>query len=72
MEDKIINSLFGSKLKARILKLFLHNPDSFFNLKNVSEKIKMPESYTRKEIISLCRLGIIKKSKTNEKGKKAR
>ena len=65
MEDKIINLLFGSNLKARILKLFLHNPDSSFNLANVSEKIKMPKNSIKKEITYLCRLGIIKK--INEK-----
>jgi Fic family protein len=70
MEDKIINSLFGSKLKARILKLFLHNPDSSFNLANVSEKIKMPKNSIKKEITSLCQLGILKRINEKQSQKK--
>lgn len=69
MNDKIIDSLFGSKTKARLLKLFLHNPELSFNLEQLSVKSKLAKSAIKKEIRLLRQLGLIKTNYDRKKKK---
>ncbi len=70
MNDKIIDSLFGSKTKARLLKLFLHNPELSFNLEQLSGKTKLPKSAIKKEMRLLQQLGLIKTTHDQKNNKK--
>lgn len=69
MNDKIIDSLFGSKTKARLLKLFLHNPELSFNLEQLSGKTKLAKSTIKKETRLLQQLGLIKTTYDRKKKK---
>ncbi len=69
MNDKIIDSLFGSKTKARLLKLFLHNPELSFNLDQLSGKTKLASSAIKKELAGLLNLKIIKTVQRHDRKK---
>ncbi len=70
MNDKIIDSLFGSKTRARLLKLFLHNPELSFDLEQLSVKTKLAKSAIKKELAGLLNLKIIKTVHHHDRKKK--
>ncbi len=70
MNDKIIDSLFGSKTKARLLKLFLHNPELSFGLDEISAKTKLPRNIVKKELAGLLNLKIIRTIHRHDRKKK--
>ena len=57
--DQVLEKLFGSVQKARILRLFLQNPDAFFSLQEVRGMVKLRTPTARAEIAKLRKLGII-------------
>ena len=65
--DKIINELFGSKTKARVLKLFLHNPHLALSLQEISARIGAKKQEVKKSLASLIKLNIITSFKRNDK-----
>ncbi len=68
--DKIIDSLFGSKTRARLLKIFLHNPALSLCLDDISAKTKLPKNNVKKELAALLNLKIIKTVHRHDRKKK--
>ena len=67
--DKIINELFGSKTKARILKLFLHNPHLILSFKEIGVRTGSKKTELKKALAELKKNNIITNGK-NKKDKK--
>lgn len=66
--------IFGSEAKVKILRLFLFNQESYFDLDNVSERVKENITKVRKEINNLEKISFLKKKSifkgTVKKGKR--
>lgn len=58
--DKTTEELFGSKAKARVLKLFLHNPQLTFSVDGVAAKTSLKRNEVQKVLPYLIKLGVIK------------
>jgi hypothetical protein len=57
---EILEKLFGSNAKVKIIKLFLFNSGSAFDSSMVAERAKVSMGAARKEIYNLERIGFIK------------
>lgn len=53
--------IFGSETKVKILRLFLFNQDSFFDIDNIADRVKENPIKVRKEINALEKIAFIKK-----------
>ena len=56
----ILEKLFGSAAKVKIIKLFLFNPDCAFDVSEAAERSKVSKAITRREISNLEKIGFIK------------
>lgn len=69
MSKEILEKLFDSPVKVKLLKLFLRNPDQFFTLSEVRKRTKSDLSACRSQIIKLESIKFLKsrvKSKKKE------
>ncbi|MBL7053059.1 MAG: hypothetical protein ISS02_00125 [Candidatus Portnoybacteria bacterium] len=69
MSKEILEKLFDSPVKVKLLKLFLRNPDQFFTLSEVRKRTKSDLSTCRSQIAKLESIKLIKsriKSKKKE------
>lgn len=53
--------IFGSETKVKIMRLFLFNSDSFFDIESIADRVKENSSKVRKELNSLEKISFIKK-----------
>ena len=56
----ILEKLFGSAAKVKIIKLFLLNPDSAFDSLGTAERAKVSRAVARREIVNLEKIGFLK------------
>lgn len=56
----VLEKLFGSAAKVKLIKLFLFNPDSAFDPTEAAERSKVPVSVTRREISNLEKINFVK------------
>ncbi|NLE07295.1 MAG: hypothetical protein GX627_01635 [Parcubacteria group bacterium] len=56
----ILEKLFGSAAKVKIIKLFLFNPDDAFDVAQTAERSKVSIGVARKEISDLEKIGFLK------------
>jgi len=56
----ILEKLFGSPARVKIIRLFLQNPLDLFISKEISRKCNINSSVARREISLLSRIGLIK------------
>lgn len=57
--SEVLENLFGSKEKARILRFFLQNPEKEFQFKEVMNKTMLRGQLARKEMASLTKIKFI-------------
>lgn len=57
----ILEKIFNSAHRAKIMKLFLFNPDTPFDVKSVISKVKSRERDVRKELLLLEKIQFLKK-----------
>lgn len=76
--EQILEKLFDSVPKARVLRIFMQNPDQQFAFDTIVAKSNLKNAQARKEIHRLLKLGIIlekkisiKKETPGHKGKKS-
>ena len=55
-----LEKLFDSKIRVRLLKFFLNNPEEKFQVIEIAKKIKTKPAATRKELKRLKEIGFIK------------
>lgn len=64
--SEILEALFGSRAKARLLRFFLLNPDNEYSVSEVIQKNMLSSSQARKEINGLKKIKLIlERSKKN-------
>ena len=69
VNDKLIEELFGSRAKARVLKLFAHNPQAAFSVSDVARKIRVDRALCRSAVLRLVRLNILQRHDIKNKKK---
>ncbi|MFH0852670.1 MAG: hypothetical protein V1845_03645 [bacterium] len=60
MPEQILETLFDSPVKVKLLKLFLRNPEKSFNMKDISEKTQAPFRSVSNEVDGLAGIGFLK------------
>ena len=63
----ILEKLFGTAAKVKMMRLFLFNADKTFELKAISKMVKVELSKARKEALGLAKAGMISKTKSGYK-----
>lgn len=63
----MIDQLFGSKTRVKLLKLFYENPNRSFYVREITRKIDEQINSVRRELANLLAIGIISNDTTNNK-----
>ncbi len=63
----MIEQLFGSKTRVKLLKLFFSNPNRSFYVREITRKIDEQINSVRRELSNLLSIGIIKSDTSNNK-----
>ncbi len=71
MTHQILEKLFGSAARVKIMKLFLFNPEMAFDKKDILHKTKINSSNLNRELHLLSDIKMIKKRVVYKDGKKA-
>lgn len=61
----MIDALFGSKTRVKLLHLFLNNPERAFYVREITRKVEEQINSVRRELANLQTIGIIKSESTN-------
>ncbi|KKP56348.1 MAG: hypothetical protein UR50_C0004G0049 [Parcubacteria group bacterium GW2011_GWC1_34_10] len=56
----ILEKLFGSAAKVKLIKLFLLNPETVFDAAEAGERAKVSRAVTRKEILNLEKINFLR------------
>lgn len=64
---EILSKLFGSSVRVKIMRLFILNTDTVFDIKMLVSKARVPKTSLRKDLNVLVAIGFIKRK--NSKGK---
>jgi len=67
MKPSMIEQLFGSKTRVKLLQLFLANPGRSFYVRELTRKIDEQINSVRRELSNLLGIGIIKSDSVNDK-----
>jgi len=63
MQTGLLEKLFGSAARIKIIRLFLLNPDTLFISREISRRCKVVPNLVRREISLLNKIGFIKQKK---------
>jgi hypothetical protein len=63
----MIDALFGSKTRVKLLHLFLNNPNRAFYVREITRKIDEQINSVRRELANMLSIGIIKSDSANNK-----
>ncbi len=63
MSKPVLDNLFGSKIRVKVLKFLFRNYPNDFDLKELSRKIQESYSKTKKEALLLKEIGIIRRKR---------
>lgn len=63
--NEVLNKLFGSPYKARLIRFFISNSESPFSFQEISKRTKIQFAVLRREITLLSKIHLIKHSKKN-------
>lgn len=63
----MIEQLFGSKTRVKLLKLFFSNPNRSFYVREITRKVEEQINSVRRELANLLSLGLITSDSTNNK-----
>jgi len=64
---EVLETMFGSKSRARMMRFFILNPGKYFDRATVAEKIQLPRQKLRKDFSALQKIGLIKSRKAQGK-----
>lgn len=65
MSRDILDNLFGSRTRVKVLKFLFRNYPVEFNVKELSKRIQETQPVTKKEVESLRKLNFIRKQKSD-------
>ncbi len=63
----MIENLFGSKTRYKLLQLFLSNPNRSFYVREITRKIDEQINSVRRELANLLSIGVIKSDSSNNR-----
>lgn len=63
----MIDALFGSKTRVKLLHLFLNNPNRAFYVREITRKIDEQINSVRRELANMLSIGIIKSETANNR-----
>jgi hypothetical protein len=63
----MIDALFGSKTRVKLLHLFLNNPNRAFYVREITRKIDEQINSVRRELANMLNVGIIKSDSANNR-----
>ncbi|MGD8374077.1 MAG: transcriptional regulator [Candidatus Woesebacteria bacterium] len=63
----MIDALFGSKTRVKLLHLFLNNPNRAFYVREITRKIDEQINSVRRELANMLNVGIIKSDSSNNR-----
>lgn len=63
----MIEQLFGSKTRVKLLQLFMRNPNRAFYVREITRKIDEQINSVRRELANLLRIGIISSEESDNK-----
>src|ERR1700759_3294119 len=63
----MVDQLFGSKTRVKLLQLFYSNPNRSFFVREITRKIDEQINSVRRELSNLLAIGIITSDNTNNK-----
>ncbi|OGN06549.1 MAG: hypothetical protein A2669_02805 [Candidatus Yanofskybacteria bacterium RIFCSPHIGHO2_01_FULL_48_25b] len=63
MSKPVLDNLFGSKIRVKILKFLYRNYPADFSIREVSQRVQEKPSDTRRELEELRSMTIIRKAK---------
>ena len=63
--DQLLEQLFGSLPKVRILRLFMQNPEEYFTFKEIAERTKLSPRVSKKELHKLMKIDLIREKNIN-------
>lgn len=63
MKELVLEYLFDSPVRVRLLKFFVHNPEQAFNFSEIVRRIRAESRQARRELNSLVQAGFIKQKK---------
>src|ERR1700756_2393078 len=63
----MVEQLFGSKTRVKLLQLFYSNPNRSFYVREITRKIDEQINSVRRELSNLLSIGIITSDNTNNK-----
>ncbi|HWZ65909.1 MAG TPA: transcriptional regulator [Patescibacteria group bacterium] len=63
----MIDSLFGSKTRVKLLHLFLNNPNRAFYVREITRKIDEQINSVRRELANMLNIAIIKSDSSNNR-----
>ena len=63
----MIDALFGSKTRVKLLSLFLNNPDKSFYVREITRKIDEQINSVRRELSNMLEIGIVNSEENNNR-----
>lgn len=66
-----LSKLFGTANRVKIMRLFLLNPETGFDIATIASHIRANKTATRKELVLLSSIGFIKPKKVENKNSKS-
>ncbi|MEI6851042.1 MAG: transcriptional regulator [Candidatus Saccharibacteria bacterium] len=63
----MIDALFGSKTRVKLLHLFLNNPNQSFYVREITRKIEEQINSVRRELLNMLEIGIISSDSSDNK-----
>lgn len=63
----MIDALFGSKTRVKLLHLFLNNPNRAFYVREITRKIDEQINSVRRELANMVEVGIVRSEESNNK-----
>lgn len=63
----MVDALFGSKTRVKLLHLFLNNPGRAFYVREITRKIDEQINSVRRELANMMSIGIIKSENSNNR-----
>lgn len=59
----ILNKLFGSPYRVKILRFFLSNPEGYYSSKELAQRVNLNNDILRREVLILSKIGFIRSVK---------
>jgi predicted transcriptional regulator len=63
MSKNVLDNLFSSRVRVKVLKFLFRNYPADFDMKSLADRIQEPIAVVKKEIETLREIGLVKKKR---------